>query len=194
MINKNHITGLLLSGGQSKRFGGVDKGLLKVNQQPLMQPGFAELKKCAGEVFISANRNIKKYQQFAPVIQDDSRDFQGPLAGIAAALQVCKTPYLLVIPCDMPNLKAEILQTLADKLHLSPAADLCIAHDGKRLQPLVTLMKISVLPSLLRFLRGGERKLQDWQRRQNLAIVTINNQQKFCNLNKPADINQYLQN
>ncbi|KAA0442568.1 MAG: molybdenum cofactor guanylyltransferase [Candidatus Thioglobus sp.] len=194
MINKKHITGLLLSGGQAKRLSGIDKGLLKVNQQPLMQHGFEVLKKCVGKVFISANRNIKKYQQFAPVIQDESRDFQGPLAGIAAALQVCKTPYLLVIPCDMPNLKADILQTLADKLHLSPTADLCIANDGKRMQPLVALMKTSVLPSLLKFLNGGERKLQDWQRQQNLAIVTINNQQKFCNLNKPSDINQYLQN
>lgn len=133
MINKNYITGLLLSGGQSKRLGRVDKGLIKVNKQPLMQSGFEALKKCADKVFISANRNIKKYQQFAPVIKDDISDFQEPLTGIAVALKICKTPYLSVIPCDMPSLNSGILLTLTDKLQQSPAADLCVVNDGERM-------------------------------------------------------------
>jgi molybdopterin-guanine dinucleotide biosynthesis protein A len=35
-------------------------------------------------------------------IEDNITNFQGPLAGFAKAMEVAKTPYLLVLPCDCP--------------------------------------------------------------------------------------------
>jgi molybdopterin-guanine dinucleotide biosynthesis protein A len=59
------VTGLLLAGGQARRMGGNDKGLLPLNGRPLAAWGLERLAPQVDEVLISANRNQAQYEKFS---------------------------------------------------------------------------------------------------------------------------------
>ena len=102
--------------------GGQDKGLSPLAGWPLIAWVIAALQPQVGPILISANRNQAAYAGFGhPVIGDDAlgdglAGFQGPLAGIAAALSMAETPWLLTLPCDAPLPPADLVARLAAAL------------------------------------------------------------------------------
>lgn len=189
IITNQQITAVILAGGQSSRMNGQDKGLTQLNQKPLIQYVIEVIENEVDSILINANRNQKKYQKFIknPVIKDNITNFQGPLAGFAKAMEVAKTPYLLVLPCDCPMIGVELLTTLKTQL-TKQNAQICVAHDGNRLQPTFALLKTDLLSSLLAYLAAGERKIDLWYQQHTLAIADLSQHQDFfINLNSPQD-------
>lgn len=182
------ITGVILAGGQGSRMGGVDKGLLEVNGQVVIEQILQVLKPQVANILINANRNIERYQSYGyPVIQDELLGFQGPLAGIAVALQKASTEYVLILPCDSPTLAPDIAQHLLQTLQ-NEAAEIAVAHDGERLQPIHAVISRHLLPSLLEFLEQGERKVDLWYAKHKMAVADFSNcRTMFFNMNTPAD-------
>jgi len=190
MIDKNNITTVILSGGRSSRMQGEDKGLILLNDKPLIGYVADVVDGRAGRLLISANRNIEAYQQYGEVISDELADFQGPLAGIAKAMSVVSTPYLLVLPCDSPLVNETVIdrliQCMADK-----DMDICVADDGTHIHPTFALIKTSLKDNLLAFLDSGERKLGLWVEQNNFQKVDFSDQLKvFINLNNPQDFDK----
>ena len=158
MIDKNNITAVILSGGRSSRMQGEDKGLILLNDKPLISYVVDVVDDRAGRLLISANRNIDAYQQYGEVISDELADFQGPLAGIAKAMSVVRTPYLLVLPCDSPLINEIVIDRLIQCM-VNKDMDICVADDGSYIHPTFAIMKTSLKDNLLAFLDSGERKL-----------------------------------
>src|ERR1041385_8160772 len=102
--SKHLVTAAVLAGGRATRMGGEDKGLMELEPgRPMIAYVVTALQPQAQAVMINANRNIDRYAKYADtVVMDALPDFQGPLAGIAACLKACPTPYLLTVPCDSP--------------------------------------------------------------------------------------------
>ena len=70
--------------------------------------------------------------------------------------------------------------------------DWVVAHDGDWLQPVVALLHKSLLPSLSAALAEGERKIDIWFARHNMAVVSFADQpDAFINLNSPAELAAY---
>ena len=193
MIDKKNITAVILSGGRSSRMQGEDKGLILLNDKPLI--GYVVdvvdvVDGRAGRLLISANRNIEAYQQYGEVISDELADFQGPLAGIAKAMSVVRTPYLLVLPCDSPLVNGVVVDRLI-KCMEDKNVDICVADDGSRIHPTFALIKTSLKDNLLAFLGSGERKLGLWIEQNNFQRVDFSDQPKvFINLNNPQDFDK----
>ena len=190
MIDKNKITAVILSGGRSSRMQGEDKGLILLNDKPLISYVADVADGKVGRLLISANRNIEKYQLYGEVIVDELTDFQGPLAGIAKAMSVVSTPYLLVLPCDSPLVNEividRLIQCMTDK-----DMDICVAGDGVRIHPTFALIKTSLKDNLLDFLDSGERKLGLWIEQNDFQKVDLSDQPKvFINLNNPQDFDK----
>jgi molybdopterin-guanine dinucleotide biosynthesis protein A len=96
--SKKNITAVILAGGRGRRLGGQDKGLLELNDKPLIEHILDAVKPQVKTVIINANRNLDVYTDYAyPVVSDDMTDFQGPLAGFAAALSACNTDYIKIV-------------------------------------------------------------------------------------------------
>lgn len=188
MIERDNITVLVLAGGKSRRMGGRDKGLLPFGDGLLVGHVLEAIQPQVGAVMISANRNHDRYQAFGhPVIADPLDDFQGPLAGFCAGLEQMKTDYLLTLPCDGPNIVVDLAQRLATGLE-EASADIAVAHDGKRLQPVYALMHRRVLPDLRAALDQGERKIDRWYLRNNWVRVDFHDvPEQFDNINTPDD-------
>jgi molybdenum cofactor guanylyltransferase len=181
---RDDITGLVLAGGRGQRVGGRDKGLIDFNGAPLALQVLERLRPQVVTVLISANRNAEVYGQWAPVIADDpAQCFDGPLAGIDAALRASKTPWLAVVPCDLPHLPADAVARLAQGLDAARAA--YAANNGRH--ALICLLHRDVGPVLRQLLLDGERRIGAMYSALHAVTVPFA-ASELVNLNAPADL------
>lgn len=156
------ITGVVLAGGRGSRMGGLDKGLVTLYGRPMVQHVIACLEPQVDTILVSANRNRERYAALGyRVIADLIDGYQGPLAGIASALQAATTPYVATVPCDSPLIGQELVPRLTNAL-VRGNAEISVAYDGQRIHPVFSLLKRSLLPSLLDFLQSSERAVDLW--------------------------------
>lgn len=189
-VNINHITGLILAGGRAKRMGGQDKGLLNINGQTMTELIIERLSPQVGHLIINANRHIEQYKKFSyPVISDDNAsDFHGPLAGILSALKNCKSQYLLTIPCDSPFFPGDLSTRLLTAL-IQDNAEICVVHDGQRMQPVFSLIKITLRDSLQNYLDNGDRKIDLWYKQHHTVLADLSDYSDISlNINTPEEL------
>ena len=183
----NDVTALVLAGGQARRMGGGDKGLISVGDRAMVQwVAQAVASQCA-EVLISANRNIEQYHALTGlrVIEDTVEGYAGPLAGMATGLAQCETPFLLCVPCDSPLIAPDLVSRLLASL-LQENAQLAVAHDGERMQPVFVLLRRELLESMQAFLQSGGRKIDAWYTQHNTALTPFTDRlDMFDNINTP---------
>ncbi len=78
------VSAIILSGGRAVRMGGVDKGLVVLQNRPLIQHVVERLLPQVDELIINANREIAAYKKLGlRVLQDEHENFIGPLAGFS---------------------------------------------------------------------------------------------------------------
>lgn len=186
---RGEITGVILAGGRATRMGGEDKGLLRVAGRPMVEHVLRALRPQVSDLFINANRNLERYREFGvPVVSDFIDGYCGPLAGMASAMKVARTAYLLTVPCDSPFLSAD----LAARLHrglLRDGARIAVADSGERLEPVFALLDRTLLPSLLAYLEAGERKIDRWYAQHPMTRVDFADEPgMFHNLNTPEEL------
>lgn len=179
-----NVSAIILAGGQANRMGGAGKGLVPLNKKPLVQHVIERLSPQVDELLLNANRELDRYKTFdLPVLTDEHADFIGPLAGFVLGLKHCKHEYLLTVPCDAPLLCDDLVKRLTlgltEKNH-----DIVVAKSAGHSHPVFSLMKKSVLPSLLAYIDHGERKVSTWQKSLDYAEVEFNDcHEAFTNIN-----------
>jgi molybdopterin-guanine dinucleotide biosynthesis protein A len=185
---RHAITGGILAGGRGRRLGGADKGLIELDGRPLAAHIAARLAPQVDRVLVNANRNLEAYRALGhPVVQDEDPDFQGPLAGMAALLAHASTPWLVVVPCDGPFLPADLVERLWTA-RARARAEIGVAHDGTRLQPVYGLLPRALLADLRAYLQAGGRKIDRWYARHAVAEADFSDEAgDFFNVNTPED-------
>ena len=187
--NKQDVTGVILAGGQARRMAGKDKGLLEVAHQPMIEYVLEACRGQVGPVIINANRNQSVYARYHyPVVSDQLDGYCGPLAGIASAMQHCRTEFMVTVPCDSPLIPEDLVQRLFQALR-EQDTDLSVAHNGERLQPVFTLLKCKLIDSIMDYLNRGERKIDRWFSLHSHAVVDFSDHpDTFLNINTPEDL------
>ena len=193
IVSHADITILILAGGQGRRMGGQDKGLVPFEGEPLIARALRAARALSERQLISANRNRERYAAYGvPVLEDTRRGFEGPLAGIETGLAHCETPLLLCLPVDCPHPPAQWSDRLASALAEFPEAMIAAPHDGQRLQPLFSLMRREALASLEDFLDAGGRKVMAWLDQLQMVEVDFSDAaHAFTNLNTPDDLSKH---
>ena len=186
---RDEITAVVLAGGKARRMGGEDKGLVEVAGRPMVAHTIDALRPQTAEVIVNANRNAGAYRAITGcrVIADTMGDFAGPLAGMASALEASTTRLLLTAPCDSPLVTGE----LGPRLHaamIRDGAEIAVAHDGERMQPVFALLTRDLLPDLLAFLAAGERKIDTWYATRHAVTADFSDiLDTFLNVNTPQE-------
>ena len=187
-IDHKDITAVILEGGQGRRMGGLDKGLIEFDGKPLAALLVDSLRQQGVDIVINANRNHVRYQRFGcPVVSDQLADYQGPLAGFASAMSAVDCTFILTLPCDGPLLVDDYVARFIASYENNGAA-VQVAFDGDRLQPVHAMIKVDLLPSLTNFLDNGDRKIDRWYAQHDYARVDFSDcANMFRNINTPAD-------
>ena len=188
-LEAQDVTAVILAGGKGRRIDGQDKGLIELGGKPLIEHILEAVRPQVASILINANRNSERYGEYGyPVIPDDMSDFQGPLAGIAIGMEHAHTPYIITLPCDGPFVPDDMVSHLGQAL-VRDDADLAIAHDGVRMQPVHALLPVSLLNSLKAFLASGERKIDRWYGLHNFVLADFSDHPAaFLNVNTPGDL------
>ncbi len=183
-----NVTAVVLAGGLSRRMQGQDKGLMELNGKLMIRHVLDALSGQVSDILINANRNIECYQALGhAVVQDQTTDYRGPLAGIACALPHIDTELLLCVPCDAPLIARPLARRLADTLYTSPC-DIAVAHDGNRLQPVFCMLRKTVQDSLQNYLQRGGRKIDTWFSMIGYRTADFSDcPDMFVNINRPQD-------
>jgi molybdopterin-guanine dinucleotide biosynthesis protein A len=182
------VTAVVLAGGRARRFDGVDKGLVSLLGKPMIGHVLAILEPQCGGIVISANRNVSVYGALGwPVVRDVSDDFAGPLAGLAAAMAVVQSDWLLLAPCDTPLLPGDLVARLTAAVSVDEA-DIAMVHDGVRTQPAVALLRRALADDLAAYLAAGERKIDRWYRRHRVVEADFSDcADCFVNVNSAVE-------
>lgn len=189
MNSQTKVTGVILAGGLARRMNKQDKGLVNFKGRPMVSYAIAALASIVDQIVINANRNSEQYRQFGwPVIADQTDSFDGPLAGVLAAMSHADADVLLVIPCDSPLIKAEHLQQLL-QARADNDADVAVAFDGARLHPVFLAIKTTLKTSLQDFLASGQRKMALWLEQQDMVRADFSHEPEiFGNINTMAEL------
>jgi molybdopterin-guanine dinucleotide biosynthesis protein A len=189
VIARDAITGLVLAGGQGRRMGQVDKGLVDFAGQPMVAHVIARLAPQVGSLLINANQNAARYAALGhPVVADAIGGFAGPLAGLHAGIRAATTPYVVTSPCDSPFLPVDLAARLAAALD-DAGAELAVARTGEQPHPVFALVDRRVLPHLERFLQDGGRKIDAWYATLNVTEVSFDDEaDAFRNINTRQEL------
>lgn len=192
------VTGLILAGGRGRRMGGIDKGLILLDDKPMVAHVISRLAPQVGALIISANRNRSVYAAFGlPVWPDGQTDFAGPLVGLQTGLLHCATPYLATAPCDSPCLPHDLIHRLKQALQ-GANADLAVATTKEdanqpiQPQPVFMLLKTGLLADLDEYLQGGGSKIETWYRGLSYTEVLFTDAAAFHNINTQEELQQQL--
>lgn len=189
VIARADVTGIVLAGGQGRRMGGIDKGLVDLDGRSMVEHVLARLAPQVGAIVVNANQNRERYAAFGhPVVGDAVGGFAGPLAGLHAGLSAAVTPYVVTVPCDSPFLPADLVARLAATL-VADGAQIAVAKTFDQPHPVFALVPRDALPHLEAFLAGGGRKIDLWYASLRVVEVPFDDcADAFRNINTRAEL------
>jgi molybdenum cofactor guanylyltransferase len=189
-FDRTEVTAAVLAGGAGRRVGGNDKGLLPLAGRPLVAHIVSALRDQAGAIVICVNRNAAEYARYGTPLADAESGFHGPLAGIATALAACRTPWLLTVPVDGPDLPRNLALHLYDAA-MAQQRDLAATYDGTREQPLFALYRTTLAADAADALRR-DLAVRRWQQQLHVAYADFSaDSAAFANLNTPDDFRRW---
>jgi molybdopterin-guanine dinucleotide biosynthesis protein A len=154
------ITGIVLAGGASRRFGS-DKLNADLDGRPLLRHAVDALARRAGSMVVAVQPGpppgLGDPPPAVPVrfVEDPVPD-GGPLVGLAAGLEATTTVTALVIGGDMPSVPASVLDLLLDRL--GTGADAAILLDEGAPRPLPMAVRVAAARSAARLALGQGRR------------------------------------
>ncbi|WP_242392925.1 molybdenum cofactor guanylyltransferase [Anaeromyxobacter oryzisoli] len=183
-------TGALVAGGHATRMGGLPKGLLALDGEPIAARAVRLFEELFEDALVVAN-DPAPYAALGVRIVGDVLPGKGAPGGVHAALSAARTEWVFTAACDMPFLSAGPIRWLADRRGDAPAV---LVRFGGRLQPLHACWSRACLPVLDRLLREGDPSLRELAREVGARVVeeaewrTVDPAGRaFENANTPAD-------
>jgi len=174
---RDEVTGVLLVGGASRRFGSP-KALARFQGEVLGERAHRLLDEAFGRVLVVGKIGDDLTLPFDVV--DDGSEVRAPIVGLVAALRHAETDVCVVLPTDMPLVSADLLRRLADEVE---GFDAAVPQSG----PLPGAYRKSVLPALEQRVAAGELAL--YRALEDLSVRVVDTDaEELRNVNTPADL------
>ena len=185
--SKEKINGYIIAGGKSSRMGS-DKGLLFLNNKPIILHVIENIMHSVNEIVIVSNN--KEYQKFGlPVIPDLLKD-SGPAIGIHSAMSHSRSNRNFIVSCDMPFINQHAVNFIIES---SLSTQITLPGRMNKIEPLFGVYSTDCLPKWNDLIQQGNVKLQDMILNFTLNIIQIDklmefNKNTFFNINSPSDL------
>jgi molybdopterin-guanine dinucleotide biosynthesis protein A len=167
------LTGILLLGGASERFGSP-KALALLDGETLAERAWKTLGEVCGHR-LAVGKAADGLELPFPVL-DDGSDERAAIIGLVAGLRAAPTDLCLVLPTDIPAITAEALRALADGC---AGCDAAVPQTG----PLPGAYRKRALPAL----ESGERSIRRTLEHLDVVVVALD-PILLVNVNTPDDL------
>ena len=188
---------VILAGGVGSRLG-KEKSLIEFGGRPLIQWSVEKLALLVEDVVVVA-RGPEQAGLLEDLIPDasiacDSVSGYGPVAGLAAGMELARNEYVLAIGCDLPFLNADVVNILFEQAQGWDAA--VPMRENGMIEPLHSVYKRDALHSACQnAIEHGERKIRlplSMLRVKCVAVELLKNPDPelltFFNLNTREDL------
>lgn len=198
------LSAIVLAGGRSSRMG-EDKALLKIQGVPLLKL-VCDIAIALCDCVYVVTPWTERYQhllspkcqfiQEVPLLKDGDEVStssiiplaHGPLVGFAQGLAQVQTEWVLLLACDLPRLRLQVLQEWAAGLdQVGEEAIAVLTHHAKGWDPLCGFYRRSCLPALTNYINQGGRSFQQWLAQHQVQVLPLPDAQMLFNCNTPAE-------
>jgi len=154
MRKMGDITGIILAGGKSSRMG-TEKGMIPFKGKPFIGHIIDSMRPLVSNIIIVSDSqaydhlNLNRYE--------DLIKNTGPLAGLYTGLSHSTTEFNLVLSCDMPLVRTEMLKNLINPEY--HAYDIVQYQSQGEIIPLMAVYKKNCSSTCKKLIDQGERRL-----------------------------------
>jgi len=176
VVRHQSVTGVLLAGGQSRRMGGGDKGLLDIAGRPMIAHVIERIRPQVGRLIINANSEPSGFAQFGfSVVPDSIGGFVGPLGGVLAGRRwaranVAGSRWIATVSTDAPLIPDDLVDRLLAAVATKDKV-VALAASAGELHPVIGLWPVALADDLEAALRSGVRKVLHWTDRHGTVPV-----------------------
>lgn len=180
----------VLAGGEGLRLGG-EKASLRLGGERLVDRALRRLEWLGEDRLVIVRRKQPLAVEGARLLEDLA-PYEGPLAGLAAALEGARWEWVFIAGCDMPFIQRAVVEAMLEKAQGCQAV---VPRLDVGLEPLHAFYHRSCLGALYSALSRGERRLgaflQGVEVRylEERAIRPVDGTlRSFFNINTPEDL------
>jgi molybdenum cofactor guanylyltransferase len=182
---------------------GRKKQWLPLDGRPLLLQTAEVLYAVCEEVVVVANDpdDVQRLHELGLRTVSDNFPGQGPLAGLEAGLRAFvglrPEEAVCLVGCDLPFLRAEVLQDLAAELAEDPLLQASVpvsttGEDAGRWHPVCAVYRAEVAEIATALLQRGENAMRHFLARLRMQEVPVERWEQFVplpfiNMNTPAD-------
>ena len=183
MLHPEEITGVVLAGGKSSRFGS-NKALSKYGNKTFLQHITRQLQPYTKEVVIAGS--YPEYESIGIPVLEDKLSGIGPLGGIYTALLYSSTPWILILTCDMPFISNEIIMHM---LAAGRGENIIGWNHDKNIGVFPLLVSKNIFPFLETAIEAKQYRVKEIFHWSSSQIITIPEkwQPLFANINSQEE-------
>jgi molybdenum cofactor guanylyltransferase len=187
------VTGVILAGGESRRFDYVNKAFFEINGERIVERVYRVMRSVFDDLIVVTNHPAD-YLKWDARITTDILPCRSSMTGVHAGLFMAETPFIFVCGCDTPFLRKELVRAvlagLEDKVDAVVPRKangwfepLCAIYSRTCLQPMERCLKQKTY-DIMRIFREVRVKYLDETilRRADPELTS------FVNINTPEDL------
>ncbi|WP_083207793.1 molybdenum cofactor guanylyltransferase [Fictibacillus arsenicus] len=191
--------GIVLAGGESRRFGSP-KALAEWNNRTFIEYSIESLSPFADKILVITREELltpltKNSSMHIRILKDAPRyKGKGPLAGIYTGMISQKADYYLVTPCDMPLMSSSMYGKWLAAAREGEYDCVIPVLNGK-IYPLNGVYKRTCLPDITSCLQENIYKVLKLLQRKNTQYIEVNKEEEhfFKNVNTTNELNRIIE-
>ena len=189
-MNNKNIEIIILAGGKSKRMG-EDKSLMKLNGKSFLQHIIEACEHISKSIAIVGKKNV--HQKYGYPVYEDIYQNLGPLGGLYTGLMKSDYDVNLVLSCDVPLIKTDLLLKLLDAWE-DEFDQIQFSANGKKM-PLLALYKKECLVLCLEQIEKGDLKMMHFVERLKHKTIPIDGDETLLisNINTREELERIKQ-
>jgi molybdenum cofactor guanylyltransferase len=187
-----NISGVILAGGENKRFGGLNKSNTIIGGSTIISRIVSTLSEIFGEIIIATN-TPHEFQSFADCkFVEDLFKKCGPLGGIHSAMKASTKDSLFVLAGDMPFPDQRIILDQI-RYYFSSSAEVVVPRVNGNDEPLHSIYNNSLFNKLTDYLsERNNNGVRDFLQQINVSYMDLPSsdliKRAFTNVNTPSEI------
>ena len=189
---KSGCSGVILAGGQNKRFDGQEKAFFHIGPQRIIDYIYRAFRRLFQEIIIVTN-TPRAYLEFDVVLATDIFRERSSLTGLHAGLFYASHPYVFMAACDTPFINPSLIQFLLAQQ--APGVDVVVPQTADGIEPMCAIYSRNCLKPIEEQLQRRRYKIDAFYRHVRVKRVPEAELRRrdpelrsFFNVNAPDDL------